>query len=72
MEKLRGASITNAAAWAVAIFASAAVLRGTGRAALVGAILGGAAGASIIVLDGAVREIRRQGRPSRRADDRTG
>lgn len=56
MKKLDNASIANALLWAAAILASAVILRGTQYATPMIAILGGAAGVSILLVEGALRK----------------
>jgi hypothetical protein len=56
VKKLHSASIANAAIWAAAIIAAAVVLRGTQHAGPMVIILGGAAGASIILVGNALRK----------------
>ena len=60
MKELHRASIANAAIWAAAILAAAVILRGTPQAGQVVVLLGGAAGASVVILDSALRRVRRE------------
>jgi hypothetical protein len=55
MEKIHPASLGNALIWAAAIVAVAVILRGTEHAGIVVVILGGAAGASIMIVANALR-----------------
>ncbi|MGD8998198.1 MAG: hypothetical protein PVH80_08815 [Anaerolineae bacterium] len=48
-------ALGNALIWAAAIIAVAVLLRGTGQAGIVVVILGGAAGASVLLVSGALR-----------------
>jgi hypothetical protein len=59
MKELQRASIVDALIWAVAILAAAIILRGTPQAGQVVVVLGGAAGASITLLESALRKARR-------------
>ena len=56
MKRVHGASIANSLIWAAAIIAAAIVLRGTPQAGMVVVILGGAAGANIIIVGDALRK----------------
>lgn len=56
MKKLNNVSVGNALIWAAAILASAVILRGTPYAAPMVVILGGAAGASVIIVENALRK----------------
>ena len=56
MKELQRASIADALIWAAAILAAAIILRGTPQAGQVVVILGGAAGASITLLESALRK----------------
>lgn len=55
MRRLNTVSLGNALIWAAAIIAVAVLLRGTEHAGMVVVILGGAAGASILLVSGALR-----------------
>jgi hypothetical protein len=59
MKELQRASIADALIWAAAILAAAIILRGTPQAGQVVVVLGGAAGASITLLESALRKARR-------------
>jgi len=59
MKELQRASIMDALIWAAAILAAAIILRGTPQAGQVVVVLGGAAGASITILEGSLRKARR-------------
>jgi hypothetical protein len=59
MKELQRASILDALIWAAAILAAAIILRGTPQAGPVVVVLGGAAGASITLLESALRKARR-------------
>jgi hypothetical protein len=56
VKKLHSASIANSLIWAAAIIAAAVILRGTPQAGLVVVILGGAAGASVVIVGDALRK----------------
>jgi len=56
MKKLDSTSVANALLWAAAILASAVILRGTQYATPMIVILGGAAGVSVIMVEGALRK----------------
>ncbi|MEA3408497.1 MAG: hypothetical protein U9R48_10550 [Chloroflexota bacterium] len=56
MRNLRYISMGNALIWAAAIIAVAVILRGTKDAGTIVVILGGAAGASVILVSSAMRE----------------
>lgn len=56
MKKNHYVSIGNAFIWAAAIIASAIILRGAEYSGMVVVILGGAAGASIILVGNALRK----------------
>jgi hypothetical protein len=56
MKKLNGVSLGNALIWAAAILASAVILRGTPYVTPMIAILGGAAGVSVIMVENALRK----------------
>jgi hypothetical protein len=56
MSKLHGVSIANAVIWAAAIIGAAIVLRGAPHAGQVVVILGGAAGASVIIVGNALHK----------------
>ena len=56
MKKPRYISMVNALIWAAAIIAVAIILRGTEHAGTTVVILGGAAGASVILVSSAMRE----------------
>ena len=60
MKGLHRASIANAMIWAAAIMAAAVILRGTPQAGRVVVLLGGAAGASVVILDSALQKARRE------------
>lgn len=55
MKRVDPVSLGNALIWAAAIIAVAVLLRGTEHASMVVVILGGAAGASILLVSGALR-----------------
>lgn len=56
VKKFDNASIANAVIWAAAILASAVILRGTQYAIPMIVILGGAAGVSVLLVEGALRK----------------
>jgi hypothetical protein len=56
MRKEHRVSIANAFIWAAVIIATAVILRGTDQAAMVTVILGGAAGASILLVSDVLRK----------------
>ena len=56
MRKIHPASIRDAFIWAVAIVATAIMLRGTEQGGMVVVILGGAAGASVLIVGSALRK----------------
>jgi hypothetical protein len=56
MRRIHPVSLGNALIWAAAIIAVAVLVRGTERAGTVVVILGGAAGASILLVSGALRK----------------
>jgi hypothetical protein len=56
MKKLNRVSVGNALIWAAAILASAVILRGTQYVTMMIVILGGAAGVSVIMVEGALRK----------------
>jgi hypothetical protein len=56
MKKIHPVALGNALIWTAAILAAAALLRGADQATLVLAILGGAAGGSIITVSNALRK----------------
>jgi hypothetical protein len=60
MSKLHGVSIANAVIWAAAIIGAAIVLRGAPHAGQVVVILGGAAGASVIIVGNALQKAHRE------------
>jgi hypothetical protein len=60
MKELKRASLADALIWAAAILVAAIILRGTPQAGQVIVVLGGAAGASITLLESALRKARRQ------------
>ncbi|MFO7741797.1 MAG: hypothetical protein R6X31_05720 [Anaerolineae bacterium] len=55
MKKIHPASLGNALIWAAAIIATAVILRGTEHAGMLVVILGGAAGASSMIVANALR-----------------
>jgi len=55
VKKIHPASIGNALIWAAAIIATAVILRGSEQAGIMVVILGGAAGASVLVVSSALR-----------------
>jgi hypothetical protein len=55
VKKLHGASIANSLIWGAAIIGAAIMLRGTPQAGQVVVILGGAAGASVVIVGDALR-----------------
>jgi hypothetical protein len=55
MRRMNPVALGNALIWAAAIIAVAVLLRGTGQAGIVVVILGGAAGASVLLVSGALR-----------------
>jgi hypothetical protein len=59
MRKEHRVSIANAFIWAATIIATAVILRGTDQAGMVTVILGGAAGASILLVSDELRKKRR-------------
>ena len=59
MKTLERASLVDALIWAAAILAAAIILRGTPQAGQVVVVLGGAAGASITLLESALRKARK-------------
>ena len=60
MKALQRASLWDALIWGAAILAAAVILRGTPQAGQVVVVLGGAAGASITLLESALRKARRE------------
>jgi hypothetical protein len=56
MRRINPVSLGNALIWAAAIIAVAVLARGTEHAGIVVVILGGAAGASILLVSGALRK----------------
>jgi hypothetical protein len=56
MRSIHPASLGNALIWAAAIIAVAVLVRGTEHAGTAVVILGGAAGASILLVSGALRK----------------
>jgi hypothetical protein len=56
MKKFDNASIGNAVIWVATIFASAVILRGTQYATPMLVILGGAAGASVLLVEGTLHK----------------
>jgi hypothetical protein len=56
MKRISPVSLGNALIWAAAIIAVAVLLRGTEQAGSVVVLLGGAAGASVILVSGALRK----------------
>jgi hypothetical protein len=56
MRNINPASLANALIWAAAIIAVAVLVRGTEHAGMVVVILGGAAGASVLLVSGALRK----------------
>jgi hypothetical protein len=56
MRRINPVSLGNAVIWAAAIIAVALLLRGTEHAGMVVVLLGGAAGASILLVSGALRK----------------
>jgi hypothetical protein len=56
MKKVHGASVANSLIWAAAIIGAAIMLRDTPQGGQVVVILGGAAGASVIVVGNALRK----------------
>jgi hypothetical protein len=56
MKKIHPVAFGNALIWTVAILAAAVLLRGVDQATLVLAILGGAAGGSIMTVSNALRK----------------
>lgn len=56
MKRIHPASLGNALIWAAAILAAAIILRWSGTDTMVLVILGGAAGASIMIVDNALRK----------------
>ena len=60
MKRLHRASIGNAVIWAATIIGAAIVLRGTSHAGQVVVILGGAAGASVIIVGNALQKAHRE------------
>lgn len=55
MKGINPISLGNALIWGAAIIAVAVLLRGTEQAGMVVVILGGAAGASVVLVAGALR-----------------
>lgn len=56
MRRIHPVSLGNALIWAAVIIAVAVLLRGTEHAGMVVVILGGAAGASVLLVSGALRQ----------------
>ena len=56
MRRMHPVSLGNALIWAAAIIAVAVLVRGTDHAGMVVVILGGAGGASILLVSGALRK----------------
>ena len=56
MRRINPVSLGNALIWAAAIIAVAVLVRGTEHAGIVVVILGGAAGASVLLVSGALRK----------------
>ncbi|MGD8968146.1 MAG: hypothetical protein PVI07_11620 [Anaerolineae bacterium] len=56
MPRINPVSLGNALIWAAAIIAVAVLVRSTEHAGMVVVILGGAAGASVLLVSGALRE----------------
>ncbi len=66
MKRVHGASMANALIWAAAIIGAAIMLRGTPQAGQVVVILGGAAGASVMIVGDALRKV--TDKPASRTD----
>jgi hypothetical protein len=66
VKRVHGASMANALIWAAAIIGAAIMLRGTPQAGQVVVILGGAAGASVVIVGDALRKV--TGKPASRLD----
>jgi len=60
MKRVHGAAMANALIWAATIIAAAIMLRGTPQAGQVVVILGGAAGASVIIVGDALQKAHRE------------
>ena len=56
MKNIHAASLGNALIWAAAILATVVILHWSGNESIVIAVLGGAAGASIMVVNNALRK----------------
>jgi hypothetical protein len=56
MKKVHGASVANSLIWAVVVICAAIVLRDTPQGGQLVVILGGAAGASVIIVQNALRK----------------
>jgi hypothetical protein len=56
VRRINPVSLGNALIWAAAIIATALLVRGTENAGMVVVILGGAAGASVLLVSGALRK----------------